>query len=240
MEPGMAIRVLAHFANRIAVTAEPAASHFRAGQAVVTGYPVRPELFERSPVEARRRLGLDDSELPVLLIFGGSQGARSINQAMGDGIELLLRVAQVIHISGQRDAEWTQARRQSLPDKLQRRYHLYDYLHQEMVDALLAADLAVSRAGASTLGECPAAGLPSVLVPYPYAGAHQWSNARYLAEAGAAVTVADDKLASSLIPTVLDLLADDGRRAAMRQAAQSLARPDAAQRIAHQLEELVE
>ncbi len=233
MEPGLAIKFLARLADRVAVTAQPAASHFRRGQAVVTGYPVRRELFERDPAEARARLGLraEDEHLPVLLVFGGSQGARSINRAVSEGIQALLEVAQVIHVSGRRDAEWTQAGRAALPELLQARYHVYDYLHEEMVDALLVADLVVSRAGASTLGEFPAAGLPAVLVPYPYAGAHQWDNARYLVEAGAAITIADADLGTRLIPAVLDLLADSNRRVAMQQAARALARPGAAQRI---------
>jgi UDP-N-acetylglucosamine--N-acetylmuramyl-(pentapeptide) pyrophosphoryl-undecaprenol N-acetylglucosamine transferase len=239
MRPGLAIRFLARFARRVAVTAPPAASHFRPGQAVVTGYPVRRELFERTTAEARARLRLSAAEdLPVLLVFGGSQGAHSINRAVSEGIEALLAAAQVIHISGQRDAGWTQARRASLGEELRARYHLYSYMHEEMVDALLAADLVVSRAGASTLGEFPAAGLPAVLVPYPYAGAHQWDNAGYLVEAGAAIGIADADLGRELIPSVLDLLADVDRRAAMRRAAHSLARPDAAQHMAGLLKEL--
>jgi UDP-N-acetylglucosamine--N-acetylmuramyl-(pentapeptide) pyrophosphoryl-undecaprenol N-acetylglucosamine transferase len=226
MQPGLAIKFLARFADRVAVTAQPAAVHFRPGQAVVTGYPVRRELFERDPAEARARLGLraEDDDLPVLLVFGGSQGARSINRAVSEGIRALLEVAQVIHISGRRDAKWMQAGRAELPESLRAHYHLYDYLYDEMVDA--------------TLGEFPAAGLPAVLVPYPYAGAHQWDNARHLVEAGAAITIADADLGTALIPTVLDLLADGNRRAAMQEAAQALARPDAAQRIARELEGL--
>jgi UDP-N-acetylglucosamine--N-acetylmuramyl-(pentapeptide) pyrophosphoryl-undecaprenol N-acetylglucosamine transferase len=242
VQPGLAIRFLAHFAERVAVTVPSAMDHFRANQAIVTGYPVRQELFERDPIEARARLGLDSGSdsLPVLLIFGGSQGAHSINQAVCDGIEALLEEAQVIHISGQRDAEWTQARRASLPERLRAHYHLYAYLHQEMVDTLLAADLVVSRAGASTLGEFPAAGLPAVLVPYPHAGAHQWDNARHLVEAGAAMAIADADLGTALIPAALDLLTDSGRRATMRHAAGALAQPDAAQRIGELLIDLAD
>jgi UDP-N-acetylglucosamine--N-acetylmuramyl-(pentapeptide) pyrophosphoryl-undecaprenol N-acetylglucosamine transferase len=243
MRPGLAIKSLARFAHRVAVTAQPVVDYFRPGQAVVTGYPVRRELFERDAAEARKRLNLnthDEEKMPLLLVFGGSQGARSINQAVSAGIEALLEVAQVIHISGQHDAERTRARWASLPTSLRARYSLFTYLHEEMVDALLAADLVVSRAGASTLGEFSAAGLPAVLVPYPYAGAHQWENARFLVEAGAATSIADADLGTALIPTVLDLLADTDRRAAMRQAARTLARPDAAQNIASELLELAQ
>jgi UDP-N-acetylglucosamine--N-acetylmuramyl-(pentapeptide) pyrophosphoryl-undecaprenol N-acetylglucosamine transferase len=115
---------------------------------------------------------------------------------------------------------------------------VYVYLNEEMADALLAADLVVSRAGASTLGEFPAAGLPALLAPYPHAGAHQWDNARYLVEAGAAVAIADADLGRDLVPTVLDLLADGGRRDTMRQAARSLAQPDAARRVGELLLDL--
>jgi UDP-N-acetylglucosamine--N-acetylmuramyl-(pentapeptide) pyrophosphoryl-undecaprenol N-acetylglucosamine transferase len=242
MRPGLAIKSLARLAHRVAVTAQPVVNYFRPGQAVVTGYPVRRELFERKAAEARHRLNLktEEEETPLLLVFGGSQGARSINQAVSAGIEALLEVAQVIHISGQHDAERTRERWASLPTSLRARYSLFTYLHEEMVDALLAADLVVSRAGASTLGEFPAAGLPAVLVPYPYAGAHQSENARYLVEAGAATSIADADLGTALIPTVLDLLADTERRAAMREAAHALARPDAAQNIAGELLELAQ
>ena len=240
MQPGLAIKFLARFVDRVAVTAPPATGYFRPNRTIVTGYPVRRELYERDPANARARLGLraEADSPPVLLVFGGSQGARSINQAISEDIETLLASTQVVHISGKRDAEWTQARRASLPESLKARYHLYSYLHEEMVDALLAADLVVSRAGASTLGEFPAAGLPAVLVPYPHAGAHQWDNANYLVEAGAAIAIEDTDLGTNLVPTVLDLLADRNRRAGMRQAARGLARPDAAQRIAQTLFDL--
>jgi len=240
VQPGLAIKSLARFADRVAVSVPSALAYFRPGQAVVTGYPVRRELFERGRDTARARLGLDvaDEALPLLLVFGGSQGARSINQAVSDGLEELLAVAQVLHISGQLDADWVQARRGTLPDKLRGRYRLYTYLHEEMVDALLAADLVVARAGASTLGEFPAAGLPAVLVPYPHAGAHQWDNARYLAEAGAAMAIADADLGTALVPSVLELLADKERRIEMRQAAWTLARPDAARRVGELLIDL--
>jgi UDP-N-acetylglucosamine--N-acetylmuramyl-(pentapeptide) pyrophosphoryl-undecaprenol N-acetylglucosamine transferase len=233
MQPGLAIKFLARLADRVAVTAPSATDYFKPDQAVVTGYPVRRGLFD---------LGFDreSGSPPVLLIFGGSQGAHSINQAVCKDIEELLEEAQVIHVSGQRDADWTQARRASLPERLRARYHLHPYLHEEMVDALLAADLVVSRAGASTLGEFPAVGLAAVLVPYPHAGAHQWDNAHYLIKAGAAIAVADADLRTALAPAVLDLLADSSRRAAMRQAARTLAQPDAAQRIGELLIDLAD
>ena len=243
IEPGLMVKTMARFARRVSVTAPPSLRFFHPGQAVVTGYPVRQELFEGDRTQARQRLGLtaksaNGDDLPVLLVFGGSQGSRSINRAVSDGILALLSVSQVVHVAGAGDVEWVQARRGSLPDHMQARYYVHDYLDDEMVDALLAADLTVARAGASTLGELPAAGLPGVLVPYPYAGAHQWANAHYLVEGGAAVIVSDTDLGTQLVPTVLDLLVDAARRAAMSQAALALARPDAAECIARELKDL--
>ena len=243
VEPGLAIRSLARFARRVAVTASSSARYFKPGQTVVTGYPVRRGLFGGDRAASRQRLELtaqsaQGEDLPVLLVFGGSQGAHSINKALCDGIAPLLAAAQVVHLTGRRDAEWVQAQRSSLSAEVRARYRVYDYLDEEMVDALLAADLVVARAGASILGELPAAGLPGVLVPYPYAGAHQWANARFLAGAGAAVIVPDDEVGTRLVPVVGGLLAQADGRAAMSRAARALARPDAAERIARELKEL--
>ena len=243
VEPGLTIRWLARLAQRVAVTTAASVRYFEPGQAVVTGYPVRQALcMHHDPVSARKRLGLTAQPLgggeQVLLVMGGSQGARSINRAICDGIEQLLVEAQVIHLTGRRDVEWVRERRAALPEALRARYHVYDYLEEEMTDALLAADLVVSRAGASTLGELPAAGVPSILVPYPYAGAHQWANAQFLAGAGAAVIVPDHMVDSQLVPTAVSLLRDAPRREAMARAARSLAQLDAAERIARELKEL--
>jgi UDP-N-acetylglucosamine--N-acetylmuramyl-(pentapeptide) pyrophosphoryl-undecaprenol N-acetylglucosamine transferase len=243
VEPGLAIRSLARFARRVAITAGEAARFFRPGQTVVTGYPVRPDLFGRDRAVSRHNLALTSElapggDVPVLLVMGGSQGAHSINRAVCGGIAALLDSAQVIHVTGRRDAEWVQAQRSNLSESARARYHIYDYLDELMVDALLAADLVVARAGASTLGELPAVGVPGVLVPYRYAGAHQSANARLLVDAGAAVVVADQAAGTQLVATVVDLLADGERRASMGRAMHSLARPDAAAHIARELREL--
>ena len=154
-------------------------------KAVVTGYPVRQEILAlagQRPL-ARQQLGLL-ADSPVLLVFGGSRGARSINQALAAALPALLPHCQVLHISGALDWPAVEAQAASLPDELRPRYHAYPYLHDEMPLALAAADLVVARAGASTLGEFPALGLPSILAPYPYSGQHQDVNASYLAERG--------------------------------------------------------
>jgi UDP-N-acetylglucosamine--N-acetylmuramyl-(pentapeptide) pyrophosphoryl-undecaprenol N-acetylglucosamine transferase len=240
VEPGLAIKFLARFADRVAVTTAEAQTFFKSGQTVVTGYPVRAELFamqKQGQTAARQELDLFD-DLPVLLVFGGSRGARSINQAITAQIEDYLQVCQVVHVTGTLDEKWVWARWAELPEALQARYHLWAYLHDKMIPALIAADLVVSRAGASIMGEYPAAGLPAILVPYPYAGAHQTLNAQYLVKHQAAVVVKNADLPEKLKPTVLDLLTDQKRLAAMNQACLSLAKPDAALRLAQEILEV--
>jgi UDP-N-acetylglucosamine--N-acetylmuramyl-(pentapeptide) pyrophosphoryl-undecaprenol N-acetylglucosamine transferase len=238
MTPGVAIRRMSRFASRVGVTFDAAARHFP-GKAVVTGYPVRPEVagWAGRKQEARQALGLD-ADGRVVCVFGGSRGARSINQALAAALPQVLPHCQVIHISGTLDWPATQERAAQLPATLRERYHPFAYLHDEMAQALAAADLVVARAGASTLGEFPLLGLPSILVPYPYAGQHQDLNADYLAERGAACKLADSELSARLAPLVLELLSDAARLDRMSLAAGSLARPDAAANIARELERL--
>ncbi len=242
MEPGMAIKYLAKFASRVAVTTAESCQHFAPDLAVVTGYPVRPELQAGPPdrakkLAAKQQLELDET-LPTLLIFGGSRGARSINQAVTHQIEAYLAVCQVVHITGKLDIEWIQTRRAELPKALQARYHVSAYLHEAMIEALFAADLVISRAGAGILGEYPAIGLPSVLVPLPIAGGHQWLNAHYLAHNKAAVTVDNANLQTELKDITLNLITDKNRLQIMSTAATSLAKPHAAVHLAQEILEV--
>ncbi len=232
--PGLAIRFLSRFATQVAVTSEESFHYLPFKKVVVTGYPVRREIFGLDRLQARQALGLDPAE-KTLLVFGGSRGARSINRALVAGLRDLLPLCQVIHISGRLDADWVAGAARSLPEGLRSRYHHFDYLH-DMPQALVAADLAVARAGAATLGEFPAAGLPAILVPYPYSGQHQQPNADYMARNGAARLLADSDLEKKLVPTVIELLGDERTLAAMREAARAMARPDAAETIAGLLE----
>ncbi len=168
IEPGQAVRFIGHFARRVAVTAEDSRAYFRPGKVVVTGYPIREELQEVDPADALRTMDLVPG-LPTLLVMGGSRGARSINRALTAALGMLLPVCQIIHISGRLDAQWVARCRDELPTELRTRYHHHAYLHSpELARALGAADLVVARAGAATMGEFPAMGLASVLVPYPH------------------------------------------------------------------------
>lgn len=238
MEPGVAIRRMSRLASRVGVSFDDAAAHFP-GKAVVTGYPVRPDVLAWAgrKMEARAALGLD-AAMPVLLVFGGSRGARSINQALAGALPDLLPHCQVLHISGALDWPEVEARAAGLPETLRRRYRPFPYLHDEMAPALAAADLVAARAGASTLGEFPALSLPSILAPYPHSGQHQDVNADYLVSHGAALKVPDAELAAKLGKLVLALLLDPQRLQQMQAAAGALARPGAAARIAQELQQL--
>jgi UDP-N-acetylglucosamine--N-acetylmuramyl-(pentapeptide) pyrophosphoryl-undecaprenol N-acetylglucosamine transferase len=127
------------------------------------------------------------------------------------------------------------AARQALPDELRSRYTAEPFLTDRMADALVAADLVLGRAGSSTCAEIAAAGVPSILVPYPYAGAHQRYNAGYLAEEHAAVVVPDQELTSDRLLAETTALLDDGRRGEMAEAARRLGRPHAARALAAEL-----
>lgn len=228
--PGWAIRFLSHFARAIAVTTEAAKDSLPAAKVVETGYPVRREILTADRSAGQGAIGLDPSR-PTLLVLGGSRGARSINDAVADHLPEILVRAQVVHATGQTDFERIAARRDALPEDLRRHYHLAPFLTDDLPAALAAADLAISRSGASVLGEYSARGLPAILVPYPHAGAHQEINADVLAEAGAAVKLPDGEL-DRLWPLVEALLGDPVRLARMADAARRRARPDAAGAIA--------
>ena len=248
MSPGFAIRSLSRLAQRVAVTLPEVARHFGGevpeGKAVVTGYPVRQELVDAAKDRplARRKLveGLQwpqggDTALPLLLIWGGSSGARVINRATWASVARMLPRAAILHVVGNRDwtlfQEWAQAN--PLPPQLADRYHPVPYLHEAMVLALAAADLTVARAGASSLGEFPVARLPAVLAPL--ASVNQMDNAQALAKRGAAVIIEDKDLEAKLATTVLELLAKPVQLQAMSEAMAGLARPHAAEAIATQI-----
>ncbi|MEX1143318.1 MAG: UDP-N-acetylglucosamine--N-acetylmuramyl-(pentapeptide) pyrophosphoryl-undecaprenol N-acetylglucosamine transferase [Anaerolineales bacterium] len=238
LQPGLALRMIARFADVIAIVAEEARGYFRRPERVeVTGYPLRTELTRWTRTDAIQHFGLSNGE-PTLLVFGGSKGARSINQGVLAELAGLLEHTQVIHITG--EASWAEvsAAISELPADLAGRYHAFPYLHGDMGAAFAAADLALCRAGASTLGELPHFKLPAILVPIPLKGHLQHVNAAYLQERGAAQILSDERMADSLNSTIVGLIQDQPRLRQMGAAMAALARPQAAQQIAEQLRAL--
>jgi len=237
IEPGMALKALARFADRIALTTDTSRDYFpNPAKLTVTGYPIRPGLREWNRERALDYFGFDP-HLPTLTVAGGSKGARSINNALMKILPKLLEQMQVIHLAGHLDWKEIDANAQTLSPIQAKRYQAFPYLH-EMGAALAAADLIVSRAGASVLGEYPLFGLPAILVPYPYAWRYQQVNASYLAERGAAVILRDEDLQTDLYDRIHSLIADPAHLSSMSQAMASLSTPDAAQKIAELMYEI--
>jgi UDP-N-acetylglucosamine--N-acetylmuramyl-(pentapeptide) pyrophosphoryl-undecaprenol N-acetylglucosamine transferase len=231
LEPGWAIRATARWATRVAVSFPEVEKHFARGKAVVTGYPVRAEFFNIDQSNARNKFNLDPKARTVT-IFGGSTGAHRINQAAVANLSALAQLAQVILITGRNDEAWANEQVTRLPDDLRARVRVFGYLDEDLPHTLAAADVVVARAGAATLGEFPALGLPAVLVPYPYAGKHQARNARFLVERGAAMQVDDAALSDTLVSTLKKLFDSPAQLKAMSEAMRSLAQPRAASNIA--------
>jgi UDP-N-acetylglucosamine--N-acetylmuramyl-(pentapeptide) pyrophosphoryl-undecaprenol N-acetylglucosamine transferase len=236
---GIANRMLAPFARKVFL-AFPLPRR-DGGRYEVTGRPIPPGTGEADRTSARRRFAIPD-EARCLLVFGGSLGARRLNDAAmeafgrsasasgGAGAAATATQLHVLHACGRRDYDELRARLEDLGAPAH--YRLEAYI-EPFADAYAAADLACARAGGSVF-ELAAAALPAILVPYPHATAdHQAGNARWMAEAGAAVVVPDAELdAERLASETGRLLEEPGRLERMSAAARALSRPDAAERIA--------
>ena len=230
---GVTNRMLAPLANRVCL-AFPIAGR-SSPRYLVTGLPLPAGTGAADPVAARERFGIAAND-PCLLVFGGSLGARRLNEAALDAFGAVAPCA-VLHACGRRDHDELRKRLDELGAPPH--YRLFPYI-EPFADALAAADLVAARAGGSVL-ELAAVGLPAILVPYPHATAdHQTANARYMAEAGAAVVVPDAELdGPRLAREVAALLGAPQRMAEMSNAARAAAKPDAAERIADELLALV-
>ncbi len=233
--PDRTNRVLRRYARRITLTFEASAEYFPIEKTVHTGPPIRKEILGYSREDGLAHFGLDCAR-KTLLVTGGSQGARPINRAVSEALpELLARDdLQTVHLTGQLDYEEVAARAAELEAEPPA-YRCLPFCH-EMGLAYAAADIILSRAGSSSLGEGLALGKPMIVVPYPHAAGHQMANARPLAEAGAVVIIENAELTGqSLVTTLAALLDDPDRLAAMAEASRKLGKPDAADVIARLL-----
>jgi UDP-N-acetylglucosamine--N-acetylmuramyl-(pentapeptide) pyrophosphoryl-undecaprenol N-acetylglucosamine transferase len=229
--PGFANRVVAQFVSAAAVHFQETAKYFR--HAEVTGVPVRQAFFEMAVSESNKRRG----ETPTLLVFGGSQGAHAINEAMIRCLPVLQQEAPGIHIihqTGERDYNDALAAYKHLSESAASfTFEVFKFI-EDMPAAFARADLVVCRSGASTVAEIAAAGKPAVFVPFPRAADdHQRVNAEALERAGAAVVVEESKLDGVwLAETIAALLQDSSRLQKMSAAAWGMAHPNAARDIA--------
>jgi undecaprenyldiphospho-muramoylpentapeptide beta-N-acetylglucosaminyltransferase len=238
IEPGLALKVIGSMADVTLVTTEESRKYYRGDRKVtVSGYPTRSGIRNANKQTGRKTLHLHD-EKPVVLVFGGSRGARSINFALWKILGRLLRRTQVLHITGELDWDRVEEAKLTITDDLITDYHPFPYLYDEMGAALASADLVVSRAGAATLGEYPIFGLPAILVPYPHAWKYQKVNADHLCKSGAAIQIRDEELEDRLFSSILGLLDDPGRLRSMGEAAKLSAKPSASQVIANEIEQV--
>jgi len=219
--PGLANRVLAHLARRVCTTFADSARFFPAGKAVQTGNPVRQLASLQQPVSDRF----------TIFVFGGSQGARAINQAAVEAAQTVreqLPGLRVIHQTGTVDVEWVKRRYQEMGVEAE----VLPFVH-EMADAYGRADLVVCRAGATTIAELTALGKPAILIPYPFAADdHQRANAEVLKRQGAAELMSNAELNGKRLATcVLGLARNRAGLMAMGAAARQLATPDAVARV---------
>lgn len=233
IEPGLTIVALRRLATRVAATTQESDQFIPPDKLVVTGYPLRRNVMAATREAALAHFKLDPNK-KTLLVFGGSRGARSINIAVIDALPKLLERGdmQIIHVTGELDADRAEAVK-STPN-----YHPFAYLHEDMGLAMAAADLCVCRSGASTLGELPYFGLPSILVPYPHAWRYQKVNADYLASRGAALVLHDEEMSDKLADHIHALLNSPTDLARMKQAAHDISQGDAAANIVALLREV--
>ncbi len=226
--PGLTNRFLARYARRIYLGFEKASSYFGKHRGlVVTGNPLRAEIVSPVRVDVRAEFGIE-GDGPVLLVFGGSQGARTLNRAAAEYL-LARPEARAVIQTGDQDYAWMREKLGPLSGRVCVRPYL-----EAMHRAYAAATVCLSRAGAMTVSELAATAVPSILVPYPHAADdHQSFNASFLAEAGGAIVIKDSDLNKDTLSSALDqLLADPARLAAMRRALEGAARKDAAKIIA--------
>jgi UDP-N-acetylglucosamine--N-acetylmuramyl-(pentapeptide) pyrophosphoryl-undecaprenol N-acetylglucosamine transferase len=237
VRPGLTNRLLAPFVDEVWTSYAASEAHFGT-KALTTGTPIRASLTVAThPHRARLALGLAP-ERTTIVAMGGSQGARSINEAVAALVtrRTLGDERQLLHVSGERDHAYMEAEERDLG-----RNHvlLVPYL-ADPANAYAAADLMIARAGASTLAELAATGTPAVLVPYPHASEdHQTANAELFAASGAAVVMADAELDGDRLWWVVDGLLRSDRLRPMRAAARALATPDAGAEIVRRIEMLI-
>ena len=233
--PGRANVLTSRFCTQVFLGLEPAKSFFPKHETILTGTPVRPEIFNLpSREEAAARFGLDAGK-PTIVVTGGSQGAQGLNRLCAQAGSLLPADTQVLHIAGSLNFDEVSKIAEGLPN-----YKVMGFCDQ-MPSAYALADVILSRSGASSLTEISLAGIPSILVPFPFAADdHQTRNAEVFAAAGAGLLVQQKDLTPQKLASMAgEILTDLQTRGRMAQAARALAIPDAADRVCAAIEATV-
>lgn len=228
--PGLTNKFLAKYVDKVAICFKDAASFFPSDKVVLTGNPRASEVLGHDRLKGKNKLGLQHDKKYVL-IFGGSRGAKAINNAVLDMLPTLKKKNyQVVYVTGEVhfDSVMQEVEKVGLPSNV----IVKPFIHN-MHEVLSAIDLIVARAGATTLAEITALGLPSILIPSPYVTAnHQEKNARSLSDHDAAIMLLEQGLTGSELETTIDtILLDDIKLGRMKQASSNLGIQDAASRL---------
>jgi len=234
--PGLTNRLLSRFAERIYLGFDHASRYFRNSSKLLhTGNPLRSVITREYKGNAAAGFGLNRN-LPILLVFGGSQGASSLNRAALEYIRSGAQVQMIIQ-TGKRDYSMMKSELSGLRNMV----FVTDYI-KNIREAYQAADIVLSRAGALSVSEIAAVGIPSILVPYPFsADRHQVENARYLEEAGGAVVVDDSEISGEKLGSIINNILSDRRKIRnMEEAARSRGISDAACKIVDDIEDILE
>ena len=234
--PGRSTRLLAWLSSRIGVSYEQARRALPRGRTVLAGTPIRSSLLAWTRERGRERFAVP-AEAKLVLVSGGSQGSERVNDALWSALGRIVRQAYVLHITGDKQGARADARRANLPEELREHYIVRTFLGDDMGGALAAADLAIGRAGASSIAEPLAFGVPLLLIPFGAAmEGHQEANARAMVETSAAISMREGELDGDRFSAqVLGLLGNADRLLRMANAARAAGRPHAAQEIAREL-----
>lgn len=231
--PGLTTRLLARCARRVHISFIESRRYFKkTDNVVLTGNPVRKFDEQKSKKQACYSFNLNPQD-PILLVFGGSQGAHAMNQALLDTLDEIMNGSslQIIWGTGQNDFAAVQKSALRYPERMWAAAYIAD-----MAAAYGAADIALTRAGALTLAELTVVGVPAILVPYPYAAAnHQYTNARALESNNACIIIDQEKLHERLKTELMSLLTDEQKRAKMAEAMRRSAFPNATEDIVNSI-----
>lgn len=239
---GLATRLNMPLSSVLALTFEATRRRLKGyrGRVVVTGNPVRASLLAGDADRGRAAFGLA-ADLPVLFVTGGARGASPINSRVAALLPDLLEMTQVVHQTGPAqandDAASLRAAQAGWPERLRDRYVVREFIGEELADVYAMADVVVGRSGAGSVAQIGVLGNPTILIPLmPTGGDEQTLNARSLSDIGGAVLLPQSEASPErLRAEIVALLSDPGRRAAMRAAALSVGKPDAAAKLADEL-----
>lgn len=197
--PGLANKIISKFAKKILVSFSVSEKYFSKKKVVFTGNPIRQDILDGDKDRARKIFNLEE-DIPTILIFGGSQGAKKINEVVIKSLPNILEKFQIIHICGNKNYKNLKQEIQNLDLKNSHRYKVYPFLTDDLKDSFALCDIIVSRAGANSLSEIIALEKPNILIPLSSsANNHQYENAEYYSQREMAILLKEQNLSESAL-----------------------------------------